>query len=171
MAHAPRAAVSVSAPAARVAAFAGVPLASTGAPGENGEAVALPLQRLRVPLPAAAGGARLELDITDRAGQLDVKVKAADPAVAAEVRRQVNDLVRGLDDAGFQAEVLHPAGVARASDPSAQGNPSGQPGESGRDTPGAGAQGDGRRRQHAQNNWLELLDRIAGWEEPEIAQR
>jgi hypothetical protein len=77
---------------------------------------------------------RVELRVTDRAGEVRVVVRTADPDVATPLRDNLGDLVHKLDQSGFRAEAWHPAQSAatdsqpqqgRSQDQSLSGNPHG----------------------------------------------
>jgi hypothetical protein len=113
---------------------------------------------------------RVELHLTERAGELRVAVRAADPEMAHTLRQALPELVNRLEENGFRTEAWRPAGVVngsgspaetRESSPNSRGgDPQQQPGWS---------QQEGGQRDHRQPDrpkWVaELESSLEGGEE------
>ena len=56
-----------------------------------------------------AGDTRVELKVTEHAGELKVAVRTADPDLAGSLRENLGDLVHKLEQSGFRADTWHPA--------------------------------------------------------------
>ena len=56
-----------------------------------------------------AGDQTVELKITDRAGEVKVAVRTADPDLAGSLRDNLGDLVHKLEQSGLRADNWHPA--------------------------------------------------------------
>ena len=98
-------------------------------------AVSAPPQEmlLRVAPPSSATGAsvgNVDIRVTQRSGDLLVTVHTPDPALQANLRQDLPELVNALDHAGFEAQTFVPRAVAAAatasgfsSEQGAGGNP------------------------------------------------
>ncbi|HWR49650.1 MAG TPA: hypothetical protein VN428_00985 [Bryobacteraceae bacterium] len=73
-----------------------------------------PSRELRISVPQDSGTAsRVEVRVSDRAGEVRVAVHSPDPNVRAAVRSDLQSLVSRLEQAGYGTEVFQPkAGVA-----------------------------------------------------------
>ncbi len=56
----------------------------------------------------------VDVSVSDRAGEVRVAVRSADPAMAAQVRSGLSDLAERLDRRGFDAEIWRPPAPAAA---------------------------------------------------------
>jgi hypothetical protein len=63
----------------------------------------------------SSSGSRLEVRVSERAGEIRVNVQSPDPNVRAAVRSELSSLVNRLEQAGYNAEVFQPQ-PGRASD-------------------------------------------------------
>jgi hypothetical protein len=163
---------------------------SPGAPRPAAEPSANPVKSLDVPDPRVEPGAhppagplkdlsiqvgrtqqeRVDLHLTERAGELRVAVRAADPEMAHTLRQTLPELVNRLEENGFRTEAWRPAGIVSgpgapnetraSSSHSPQGDPQQQSGGSGQQ---------GGQRQHNQSErpkWVaELESSLDGSEE------
>jgi hypothetical protein len=108
-----------------------------------------------------AGDTRVELKVTEHAGELRVSVHAADPDLAGSLRENLGELVHKLEQSGFRTDTWHPA---QSSSPENNQQTTRAEGESlGGDHPGRQQQhsGDGRERRQQdpeRARWLEELD-------------
>jgi hypothetical protein len=130
----PAAQAAPSAPAPRPAQPAGPP--------QRGEAeAARPAAPARVISlrVSDAGQERVELHVTERAGEVHVAVRTADVNLASSLRENLSDLVQRLEHTGFHAETWRPGPGASAS---AQ--------DSSADRGGDADQFPGARQQHSQ---------------------
>jgi hypothetical protein len=103
---------------------------------------------------------RIELKVTDHAGEVKVAVRTADADLAGSLRENLGDLVHKLEQSGFRAETWHPGQSGTTANDhwenpqearSSSGNHPGQ-----QQQPGDGRQ---RRRQHEQSRWIEEMER------------
>jgi hypothetical protein len=95
-----------------------------------------------------AGEARVELKVTEHAGELRVAVRTADQDLAGSLRENLGDLVHKLEQSGLRADTWHPA---QASSSEGNRQTARAEGDSlGEDHSGRQQQhsGDGRERKH-----------------------
>jgi hypothetical protein len=101
----------------------------------------------------------VDVRITDRAGEVHVAVRSADPEMAAQVRSGLSELTERLERRGFDAEIWRPpAPVATRSENTGQ-QESREGGGSGRGTPeDRGHQPRDGQRQNQPPAWVEDIE-------------
>jgi hypothetical protein len=101
----------------------------------------------------------VDVRITDRAGEVHVAVRSADPEMAAQVRSGLSELTERLDRRGFDAEIWRPpAPVSTRSENTGQ-QESREGSGSGRGTPeDRGHQPRGGQRQNQPPAWVEDME-------------
>ena len=138
-----------------------------------------PLRDLAIDVPAPTGAesnGRIQLQLTDRAGELRVRVRTSDSALSSLLQRDLGDLVSRLEDSGFDAQTWTPdstKGIAETTD-SRMGsqrednrdhdNGSGNHSQHSRDDREDRAQTEDRGQRHDRNrapSWVEAWDRIS----------
>jgi hypothetical protein len=100
----------------------------------------------------------VDVRITDRAGEVHVAVRSADPEMAAQVRSGLSELTERLDRRGFDAEIWRPPAplTARSENTSQQES---RDGGSGRGTPeDRGHQPRDGQRQNQPPAWVEDME-------------
>ena len=65
-----------------------------------------------IKLELSGGDRRVELRVTERAGEVRVAVRTPDPQLAGSLRENLPTLSSKLNDSGFRAEIWHPAAAA-----------------------------------------------------------
>jgi hypothetical protein len=86
---------------------------------------------------AGQGDRRVEVRVSERAGDMHVEVRTPDTGLAGDLREELPALATKLEQAGFRAETWHPAGTAErqrsaeAALGAASQNSERQPGERG----------------------------------------
>jgi hypothetical protein len=113
---------------------------------------------------------RVDLRVTERAGELRVAVRAADPEMAHSLRQGLPELVNRLEDHGFRTEAWRPAGIVSASGPPSEARESSTNPRNGDPQPQSGSSRDqGGPRDHSQSDrpkWVaELESSLEGGEE------
>ena len=96
---------------------------------------------------ADAGEQRVELKITDHAGEVKVAVRTADPELAGSLRENLGDLVHRLEQNGLRAENWHPAASDSVSGPRQTRHAEGESFSDGHSGRQQQHQGDGRGRR------------------------
>jgi arylsulfatase A-like enzyme len=135
---------------------------------------------VRIALPDAPP---VDVQITDRAGQVQVAVRTQDPGLQASLRQDLGTLVNSLERSGYRTEAFTPregAPQAAASSPrpepgfgersgehfgehsgehsGEQGNPSGKHGSGNQGQPSSPQQG---QRRRPPQNWIETMEKTA----------
>jgi hypothetical protein len=99
---------------------------------------------------APAGVAPVEVQVSDRAGQIHVAVRTSDAALETTLRRDLGTLVDSLDRAGFRAQTVAAGGASSQSAPGF-GSRGGRDGDSGQNWNGPGSgPGDGQSQRREQ---------------------
>jgi hypothetical protein len=109
---------------------------------------------------AVTADQRIELKVTEHAGEVKVAVRTADADLAGSLRENLGDLVHKLEQSGFRAETWHPGQSGTTANDHRE-NPQEARSSSG-NHPGQQQQsGDGRqrKRQHEQSGWIEEMER------------
>ena len=124
---------------------------------------ATPVQQIAVRIPQD-GGAPVDLQITERGGEIHVSVRTADTAMQTSLRQDLGTLSNSLERAGYRAEMFTPretSAVPAAREMQTSTNlrdEREQPGSGG----GSGNPQQGRQQQSSrdqrQKNWLEELE-------------
>lgn len=121
----------------------------------------IPLKGLSIQLGQAAQE-RVELRVSESAGEVRLAVRAADPEVAHSIRQALPDLVSHLEQSGFRAEAWRPGGVVSGPGGPAEvrPNPSEARGGNSQQQHGWSQQNRGQRDQNQGDRpkWVEELE-------------
>jgi hypothetical protein len=105
---------------------------------------------------------RVELKVTERAGEVRVEVRAGDADLAGSLRENLGDLVRRVEQNGLRAEGWHPVQAGsldsrmqdrRAESQSFREDPSGRQSQ-----PQSGGEGQRGQQQSEPNRWFEEME-------------
>jgi len=124
---------------------------------------------VRIALPDAPP---VDIQIIDRAGQVQVAVRTPDPALQSSLRQDLGSLVNSLERSGYRAEtftpregVLQTAASSQMQEPGSgeQGNSSGKHGSGNQDgrQPSQQQQQQQRQRGRPLQNWIETMENTA----------
>ena len=132
------------------------PLAEPAAPKAQ-----IPVKGISIQLGQAAQE-RVELRVSESAGEVRMAVRAADPEVAHSIRQALPDLMSHLEQSGFRAEAWRPGGVVSGPGGPAEvrPNPSEARGGNSQQQPGWSQQHRGQRDQNQGDRpkWVEELE-------------
>lgn len=130
---------------------------------KSGLAANRPLRELSLRI-AGANDSKVDVHVSDRAGQIRVDVRGTNPGLAAEIQTHADDLVGSLREKGYQAEVSRPVeSSVLLSTHEAAGKGSGRDHspESGRDGSGAWQQQQQEEPQHRRRSrqaWIDFFE-------------
>ena len=125
---------------------------------------ATPVQQIAVRIPQD-GGAPVDLQITERGGEIHVSVRTADTAMQTSLRQDLGTLSNSLERAGYRAEMFTPRETSAV--PAAREMQTSTNLRDEREQPGSGGGGSGNPQQgrqqqssrdQRQKNWLEELE-------------
>jgi hypothetical protein len=112
-----------------------------------------------------AGEQRVELKISDHAGEVKVAVRAADPDLAGSLRENLGDLVHRLEQSGLRADTWHPSATESAGGPKQTAHADNESFDGSQSGGRQQQSGDGRERRQQQQperaRWLEEFGSFA----------
>jgi len=101
----------------------------------------------------ASDNSAVEVRLSERAGEVHVAVRSADPSLTESVRARLPELVDRLNARGFETEIWRPEQPAAAERGGSHPNPDSQREQPSEQQPGNGRQ----KRDQAQPEWMEEL--------------
>jgi hypothetical protein len=105
---------------------------------------------------------KVELHVTERAGEMRMAVRAADPEMAHTLRQALPELVNRLEENGFHAEAWRPAGIVSGAGPMREARESSSNSRNGDPQQQSGwSQQQGGQRGHSQSDrprWVAELE-------------
>jgi len=132
------------------------------------------IREISVRIPTQDNARGVEVQLVDRAGKIEVTVRAGDQQISSALRGDLSDLVRMLDSKGYKTETWTPSDtnplVHAASHSIAEmartDTPQDRPGGQQQDSNGGGNSGSSsqqqRRQQQNRPAWLQELERRLG---------